>query len=103
MENPNTFITRFYGMHRVKPHKSDEKHFIIMGSVFNTPLYVHVVYDLKGSSQGRSATEKEKEQVCPVLKDNDWTESKMRLKLGKVGAKLFIDQVQCVSRTDVNQ
>jgi 1-phosphatidylinositol-4-phosphate 5-kinase len=57
MENPNTFITRFYGMHRVKPHKSDEKHFIIMGSVFNTPLYVHVVYDLKGSSQGRSATE----------------------------------------------
>ena len=57
MENPNTFITRFYGMHRVKPHKSDEKHFIIMGSVLNTPLYVHVVYDLKGSSQGRSATE----------------------------------------------
>ena len=47
MENPNTLITRFYGMHRVKPHKSDEKHFIIMGSVFHTPLFVHEVFDLK--------------------------------------------------------
>ncbi len=61
-------------------------------------IYVHVYLLTAGA-----LSQKEKEQVCPVLKDNDWTESKMKLKLGKVGAKLFIDQVQCVSRIDASQ
>jgi 1-phosphatidylinositol-4-phosphate 5-kinase len=45
--NPNTLLTRFYGMHRVKPHKKKQVHFLIMGSVFYTTKFVHKVFDLK--------------------------------------------------------
>ena len=48
MENPNTLITRFYGMHRVKMHHLRRKmHFVIMASVFDTPKEIHQRYDLK--------------------------------------------------------
>lgn len=43
-------------------------HFVIMGNVFFTHKYVHEVYDLKGSTYGRAAAEKEKQQAVPILK-----------------------------------
>lgn len=51
MAHPNTLLTRFFGMHRVKPHKKREQHFLIMGSVFYTQRTMDLVFDLKGSSQ----------------------------------------------------
>jgi 1-phosphatidylinositol-4-phosphate 5-kinase len=48
MENPNTLLTSFLGMHRVKPHKMKKMHFVIMGSVFYTDKFIHEVYDIKG-------------------------------------------------------
>ena len=55
-ENPNTLITRFYGMHRVKMHSlSPTMHFVIMASVFDTDRAIHRTYDLKGSTVGRWA------------------------------------------------
>lgn len=47
MKYPNTLLTRFYGMHRVKPHKKKEVHFLIMGSVFYTQRFIHRTFDLK--------------------------------------------------------
>jgi len=48
MENPNTLITRFYGMHRVKMHHlRRQMHFVIMASVFYTPKEIHLRFDLK--------------------------------------------------------
>ena len=93
MNNQDTLITRFYGMHRVKPHNGSTMHFVIMGSVFYTDKFVHEVYDLKGSTQGRSATAAEKSQPCPVLKDNDWTDSNMKLNLGETNSKIFMEQI----------
>ena len=48
MSNPDTMITRFYGMHRVKMRfLGAQMHFVIMGSVFDTPRQIHRRFDLK--------------------------------------------------------
>ena len=71
LTNPNTLITRFFGMYRVKMHHlKSEMHFVIMGSVFFTDKDIHRRFDLKGSTVGRGATEAEIEKNG-VLKDND--------------------------------
>ncbi len=44
---PNTLITRFFGMHRVKPYKKPEYHFLIMSSVFYTNKFIFKTFDLK--------------------------------------------------------
>jgi 1-phosphatidylinositol-4-phosphate 5-kinase len=51
-------------------HLRRKVHFVIMASVFDTPATINKIYDLKGSSVGRSATEKER-MGGGVLKDND--------------------------------
>ena len=53
---PQTLITRFFGLHKIKL-KTDggfqRIYFIIMANVFNTTLTIEKRYDLKGSKQGR--------------------------------------------------
>ncbi len=70
MHNPETYMTRFYGMHRVNlpPYAV---HFVIMANVFYTKNDIHIMYDLKGSHIGRQATEAEKKREKVVLKDID--------------------------------
>lgn len=91
--NPHTLLTRYYGMHRIKPHKKREVHFLIMGSVFHTSKFVHTVFDLKGSRQGRNATQKEKESGAPVYKDNDFLDMNIKISLGEERAKLLNAQI----------
>jgi 1-phosphatidylinositol-4-phosphate 5-kinase len=41
---------RSTGMHRVKMyHLRRKHHFVIMGSVFDTPMQIHTIFDLKGT------------------------------------------------------
>jgi len=91
---PNTLITRFYGMYRVKVPGRKEIYFVVMGSVFHSSLEIHRIYDLKGSTHGRRATEKDREQAVPVLKDLDFVEDRQLLRIGKKQAKLFKDQLR---------
>jgi len=66
-ENPNTMITRFFGMYRVKLyHLRRNVKFVIMNSVYYTDKHLQTFYDLKGSSVGRDAKPGQ-----AVLKDND--------------------------------
>jgi len=66
-ENPNTLITRFYGMYRVKMyHLRRNVKFVIMNSVFDTDKILQSYFDLKGSVKGRLAKPGE-----DVKKDND--------------------------------
>lgn len=93
-KNPNTLLTRFFGMHKVKPHKKTQRHFLIMGSVFYTNKYIHTVYDLKGSTQGRYATAKEKLSGANcVYKDNDFLDFNQHLQLTEAKAKQLNDQL----------
>jgi len=66
-ENPNTMITRFFGMYRVKLyHLRRNMKFVIMNSVYHTDKYLQTFYDLKGSVTGRDAKPGQ-----GVKKDND--------------------------------
>mmetsp|Transcript_40758 Transcript_40758/g.65529 ORF Transcript_40758/g.65529 Transcript_40758/m.65529 type:complete len:576 (+) Transcript_40758:90-1817(+) len=79
MDNPNTLLCRFYGMHRVKPAGNMYSfHFLIMESVFNTNLEIHTVFDLKGSTVNRFAKRGES-----VYKDVDFADSNFRFRLPK--------------------
>lgn len=55
---------------------------------------IHRIYDLKGSTYGRRATELEKQAETPVLKDLDFIEYKEKLKIGSQKAKLFKEQLR---------
>jgi len=79
MNNPSTLLTRYYGMHRVEPHRKKEKHFLVMASVFYTNHFIHFTFDLKGSLHGRVASEKEKRSQHCVFKDQDFLEQKTKI------------------------
>ncbi|PPS17323.1 hypothetical protein GOBAR_AA03299 [Gossypium barbadense] len=66
----NTLITKFFGLHRIKPSSGQKFRFVVMGNMFCTELRIHRRYDLKGSSQGRSADNVEIDENT-TLKDLD--------------------------------
>ncbi|GAB5369404.1 hypothetical protein AAMO2058_001401500 [Amorphochlora amoebiformis] len=90
MENPNTLLCRFYGMHRVRPSGNFRGfHFLIMESVFNTPLEIHQIFDLKGSRVNRYAKRGES-----VYKDLDFIDNNFSFKLPSTVAKKLKAVVQ---------
>jgi len=89
-KHPHSLLTKFFGMHRVKPHRRKHINFVIMSSVFYSPqnLEIHEQYDLKGSTKGRKAGPGES-----MKKDLDMLESGVFLKIGRDKAKLFKQQL----------
>jgi len=73
-ENPNTLVTRFYGLHRIRENNGPWMSFVVMGNLFHDPtLPVHEIYDLKGSTVNRHVEIKEDQDRSTVaLKDNDF-------------------------------
>ncbi|XP_022934963.1 phosphatidylinositol 4-phosphate 5-kinase 9-like [Cucurbita moschata] len=66
----NTLITKFFGLHRIKPASGQKFRFVVMGNMFCTELRIHRRFDLKGSSLGRSADKVEIDENT-ILKDLD--------------------------------
>ncbi|KAL4191039.1 hypothetical protein AMTRI_Chr07g78820 [Amborella trichopoda] len=66
----NTLITKFFGLHRIKPSSGQKFRFVVMGNMFCTELRIHRRFDLKGSSQGRSVDKVEIDENT-TLKDLD--------------------------------
>ncbi|KAE8783162.1 Phosphatidylinositol-4-phosphate 5-kinase 2 [Hordeum vulgare] len=68
----NSLITRFYGVHSVKPYGGHKVRFIVMGNLFCSDHRIHRRYDLKGSSYGRKSNRSEEETGdATTLKDLD--------------------------------
>ncbi|XP_037415476.1 phosphatidylinositol 4-phosphate 5-kinase 2-like isoform X3 [Triticum dicoccoides] len=68
----NSLITRFYGVHSVKPYGGQKVRFIVMGNLFCSEHRIHRRYDLKGSSYGRKSDRFEEETSdATTLKDLD--------------------------------
>eukprot|EP01036_Dinobryon_divergens_P059104 gene59104-78859_t len=63
-----------------------------MGSVFDTPQEIGVIYDLKGSLVGRKATEAERTKGG-VLKDLDLVEDGCKMQLGSK-REAFLAQIK---------
>jgi 1-phosphatidylinositol-4-phosphate 5-kinase len=94
MSNPSTLITRFYGLHSIKPTNGRNVRFIVMNNVFDTKLYVEERYDLKGSTIGRNASEKEKLREAPILKDNDFLNVNRKIHVTKEMKEKILDQLR---------
>ncbi|KAK9837682.1 hypothetical protein WJX74_002866 [Apatococcus lobatus] len=69
-KHPDTLLTRFYGVHRVKPILGGTVRFVVMGNCLPTDVRLHRKYDLKGSTYGRTAGTKA-QNPSAILKDLD--------------------------------
>ncbi|SCU81680.1 LADA_0C00430g1_1 [Lachancea dasiensis] len=106
-DNPNTLVSQFYGLHRVKmpiSFKSKIKHrkiyFLVMNNLFPPHLEIHTTFDLKGSTWGRytkvNPTPKSDEEEAhrPVLKDVNWLEEQRSIEFGPLKKKKFLQQLE---------
>ncbi|KAL3638778.1 Phosphatidylinositol 4-phosphate 5-kinase 1 [Castilleja foliolosa] len=68
----NSLVTKFYGVHCVKPVGGVKTRFIVMGNLFCSEYRIHRRFDLKGSWYGRN-TDKLKGEIdeTTTLKDLD--------------------------------
>ncbi|KAI9357922.1 hypothetical protein DFJ73DRAFT_789362 [Zopfochytrium polystomum] len=93
--NPNTLLSRIFGLHRVKMPRKRKIHFVVMGNVFPADRDVHETYDLKGSTAGREVSEAEAaDSPIKVLKDNNWVTKGRRLQLGPLKRKQLVEQIR---------
>uniref|UniRef100_A0A2P2KLX1 1-phosphatidylinositol-4-phosphate 5-kinase n=1 Tax=Rhizophora mucronata TaxID=61149 RepID=A0A2P2KLX1_RHIMU len=68
----NSLVTKFFGVHCVKPIGGQKTRFIVMGNLFCSEYRIHKRFDLKGSSHGRTTDKPEGEiDETTTLKDLD--------------------------------
>ncbi|KAK2971005.1 hypothetical protein RJ640_023437 [Escallonia rubra] len=68
----NSLVTKFFGVHCVKPVGGLKTRFIVMGNLFCSEYRIHRRFDLKGSSHGRTTDKPEGEiDENTTLKDLD--------------------------------
>ncbi|XP_061374396.1 phosphatidylinositol 4-phosphate 5-kinase 2-like [Gastrolobium bilobum] len=68
----NSMVTKFLGLHCVKPIGGQKTRFVVMDNVFSSEYRIHKRFDLKGSSHKRT-TDKPQEEIdeTTTLKDLD--------------------------------
>lgn len=92
--NPNTLLSRFFGLHRVKLSKGKKIHFVVMGNIFPLSKDIHEIYDLKGSTLGRQTTVKAiTTNLRAVRKDLNWLRSGRSLVLDQGKKETLMDQL----------
>ena len=97
VHNPNTLISQFYGLHRVKvPGFGGRKiHFVIMNNLFPPHRDIHQTFDLKGSTIGRDFREDDlEENPRATLKDLNWIRRNKHFEFGERKKALFIGQLK---------
>lgn len=93
-ENPNTLLSQFYGLHRVKIPYGRKVHFVVMNNLFPPHRDIHQTFDLKGSTVGRDFKEDDLDKnPRATLKDLNWLRRDMRLEFGPTKKKAFVEQM----------
>lgn len=93
-DNPNTLLSQFYGLHRVKMPYGRKIHFVVMNNLFPPHRDIHQTFDLKGSTIGRDYREDDLEtNPRATLKDLNWLRRKRHLELGIQKKRLFLAQL----------
>ncbi|KAK4791063.1 hypothetical protein SAY86_031476 [Trapa natans] len=68
----NSLVTKFFGLHCVKPIGGQKTRFVVMGNLFCSEYQIHRRFDLKGSSHGRTIDKPDDEiDETTTLKDLD--------------------------------
>lgn len=93
---PNTLISQFYGLHRVKLPFGRKIHFIVMNNLFPAHRDIHRTYDLKGSTLGRTLAEEPDGTLrkSAVYKDMNWLRHSERIRLGPQKREQFLKQLE---------
>jgi len=95
LENPDTLISQFYGLHRVKVPYGRKIHFVVMNNLFPPHRDIHETFDLKGSTIGRNFKEEDLEKnPRATLKDLNWRRRNYHLEFGPEKKTVFIDQLK---------
>ncbi|KAI1916111.1 Phosphatidylinositol-4-phosphate 5-kinase [Ophidiomyces ophidiicola] len=93
--NPNTLISQFYGLHRVKMAYGRKIHFVVMNNLFPPHKDIHQMFDLKGSTIGRDFREEDLEtNPRATLKDLNWLRRHRHLELGPMKRDIFLAQLR---------
>ncbi|KAK9452764.1 SAICAR synthase [Dipodascopsis uninucleata] len=93
--NPNTLISQFYGLHRVKLPYGRKIHFIIMNNLFPPHRDIHQTFDLKGSTIGRDYDETKLEtNKHATMKDLNWLRRDKHISLGPLKRSQFMKQLE---------
>jgi 1-phosphatidylinositol-4-phosphate 5-kinase len=94
-QNPNTLLSQFYGLHRVKIPYGRKIHFVVMNNLFPPHKDIHRKFDLKGSTVGREFKEEDLEtNPHATLKDLNWLRRNLHLEFGPTKKQMFIQQMQ---------
>jgi 1-phosphatidylinositol-4-phosphate 5-kinase len=94
-QNPNTLLSQFYGLHRVKMPYGRKIHFVVMNNLFPPHRDIHQTFDLKGSTVGRDFKEEDLEKnPRATLKDLNWLRRNLHLEFGPEKKHLFIEQME---------
>ncbi|KAL9100213.1 MAG: hypothetical protein Q9163_004378 [Psora crenata] len=94
-EHPNTLISQFYGLHRVKIPYGRKIHFVVMNNLFPPHRDIHQTFDLKGSTVGREYKEEDlKRNPRATLKDLNWLRRNYHFEFGPEKKGLFVEQMK---------
>ena len=95
VDNPNTLISQFYGLHRVKIPYGRKIHFVVMNNLFPPHRDIHEMFDLKGSTIGRDFKEEDLAGNPRVtLKDLNWLRRGFHLEFDARIRQIFLDQLK---------
>ncbi|KAJ5469517.1 Phosphatidylinositol 4-phosphate 5-kinase its3 [Penicillium diatomitis] len=93
-DNPDTLISQFYGLHRVKMAYGRKIHFVVMNNLFPPHRDIHQTFDLKGSTIGRDLHEADLEKnPRATMKDLNWVRRGRHLQCGPERRAAFIEQL----------
>ncbi|KAL6237988.1 hypothetical protein BDW75DRAFT_52771 [Aspergillus navahoensis] len=94
-QNPNTLISQFYGLHRVKMAYGRKIHFVVMNNLFPPHRDIHSTFDLKGSMIGREVSEEYiKDHPRSTMKDLNWLRRNRQLECGPGKREFFLAQLK---------
>jgi len=94
-----TLLPRYLGLYVLRTGEGSEVYVRVMVNVFGGAEQIHKRYNLKGSTAGRKASQKELRQKNSVRKDLDWVDMEKKLALGEADRNHFlaalVQDVQC--------
>lgn len=94
-DNPDTLLSQFYGLHRVKIPYGRKIHFVVMNNLFPPHRDIHRTFDLKGSTVGRDFKEEDLEKSPrATLKDLNWLRRNLHLEFGPTKKRAFVEQME---------
>lgn len=93
--NPNTLISQFYGLHRVKMAYGRKIHFVVMNNLFPPHRDIHQMFDLKGSTVGRDLREEDLDMnPRSTMKDLNWLRRNRHIEEGPMKRNVFMTQLR---------